>query len=205
MKVPKPKKTKVSYEEARDKIGDKYDFLSDGRDAQVYAKSRLRVIKIWAPYYVKSIEADPYVQFLKAIPKGNPYFPTIYSIQLFKHRDGDYGIVELERLQELYDCEYDEYENEVDKFTSGAINAMLGDFGKRPVPKHYDQIDHLLEVLKGIFYGGRVRPKTKVATQVVEAIKKMRKSNATVDIHDGNVMLRKSGRKRHMVIIDPLC
>lgn len=203
MNVPKPVPTKSSWDELNGEMAKKYGrFISSGRDSMIYAKGKSRVIKVFTTLGGREFSKEPYIAFLKAIPVGNPFFPKIYSIQLYKtdkrtHFLPHLAVIEMERLAEV-----DVYK----KKTTDASHKAVKEFGVKPQPNcrspFYEFTGAISELLRGKQKKPPYAPKTVRARKAAEAFITIA-GKGNVDMHQGNVMIR-NGKYPQLVVIDPL-
>jgi hypothetical protein len=180
MKLPRKVRTKVNkaeYEAGLKESG--YEMIGYGSFATVYGKRKSnQVIKVGD--LGKNHNNDGYLAFLKNINNNNPHFPKIQSVQIFTHSDGNYYVVEMERLIHFHDVKH--YNSKLARL------GLMGD-------SYYGPLDDLQDL--------EFTPRTKHMKQVKRILKILfRKYDE--DIHSGNVMWRKRGCGYQFVITDPV-
>jgi len=208
MRIPKPRKTKVRYKDFFRRLSKKYgDPIAEGRDAEVFLKNDKRVIKLFTTNNGRTFDKEPYIKFLRAAQKNNPYFPKIYSIKLYDvSKRSHVAVIEMEKLIGTSDEAFRHPEEE-------ACLKALADFGNTDALRKLRQPqyrgDHLFaftDMIDSILLNDfrHQRPLSKNARATVRAIESIR-GTGNNDMHHENVMIRASRGKHHMVIIDPVC
>jgi hypothetical protein len=180
--------------------------LGNGAYANVYSsKGANRVTKIGG------LE-DAYLHFVELVMQANsknPFLPKIYSGVIYRAsrqainkdeelEDEGFYVIEMERLQELEDMYGDNYSTVVAAFEQVVeYGNSLNDFVN----------EHVAET-KGIT--GMFSVKVKLEPRVMQFIKHLRQivnkacsrhGDASWDIHEGNIMVRKNGQ---VVLTDPI-
>lgn len=187
MKLPfKPVKTELTMTQFISQLKRKRKMRQVGRGAfaRVYGtKTGKTVVKVGLLYDDDGNVA--YLHYLKAVSshKNNPFFPKVKSIRVFKTKDkyGDdeiYMAVEMERLAPLKEQQ------------SNAAD-MIDD-----IVCYKDQ----LSVMSLFVACKKTMANLKQVHDVITPFRHIR-SRFRVDIHDGNVMVRKNGQ---LVLTDPL-
>lgn len=158
-----------------------YKKVGQGFFAVVFAKpDRDYVIKIYAD------EDEGYNCFLNMIMergKNNPHFPKIYSI---KNLGNGFRRVKMEKLQP-----FEEYNT--DHPTVKTLRSTL----------RTDKGDFFNEVFKRL--GENKRLKKSEIYKAVNLVLDVRDyEGGSLDLHNGNIMFRKLGKRLQLVITDPL-
>lgn len=184
------------------------NFLGDGAFCLVYQTShRARhVYKVCTEFHPK--DHDGYMIYLKHVilkNQNNPHVPKIYGVNTYQYTDPFSGhlkfraIIKMEKLHDYRDLDDFSREKVLNKQYGITATPRLDDDGD----------DQWLYYLDNFLMNGRFEEKLnirspkllKILTQVA---KQHRKYKVDVDIHEGNVMWRRSGRKFELVITDPL-
>lgn len=175
-------KTNTSADDYIEKLrSEGYKIIGTGCYASVLAKPRgSTVIKVSMCSSDQS--SDGWLNFVSLV-LGNPdekCFPKIYSHAVYKHKRHEYySVTKIEMLTSLW------------KFPDNEIKKIMG------LKRH--KIDNCFSIFK----------KDKVPKKVWSALKLLKKtykkSCVSLDIHDGNMMVRVVGNKKTLVFTDPFC
>lgn len=167
-------KTTISTDDYIEKLlSEGYKIIDMGVYASVLAKPRGKTI-IKVSECNSILDRDGWLNFVSLV-LDNPKekcFPKIYSHAVYKHKRNEYySVTKIERLTPLW------------KFSNKQIKKMMG------LKMH--QIDNCFSIFK----------KDKVPKKVWSALKLLKKtykkSCVSLDIHDGNMMVRVVGNKKN--------
>jgi hypothetical protein len=153
---------------------------------------------------VKSVEEDGYLSYISTVYKlaqsgdNNPFFPRIFNLKIFRNEDGflSYNL-DMEKLVSL-DSEHvpdlllSQYYEELTTGMAGARSAS-------PAREIAMMLDNAIQ------YGdfSQIRDKSlKKALAVVGSVRA--RGSFMPDLHAGNIMLRITGNKPQLVILDPI-
>jgi hypothetical protein len=164
------------------------------------------VIKVIGSF--QQLGQSAHLQFLLATKKyanSNPYLPRVLSANEMPSISGTnrnvHGfVVKTERLWPLGDC------------TKGELRLMAGKiYGKDFIPEfeNYNQFaKYVKRGINGALTGSIIDPAFKQAAQMIIAVAKKMNSNysidALIDLHEGNLMVRRTQFGVQLVISDPL-
>lgn len=181
--------------------------LGTGAEATVVKTSNSNgVFKIIGSF--QQLGQSAHLQFLLATKKyanANPYLPRVLSANAMPRISGTdrnvHGfVVKTERLWPLGDC------------TKGELRLMAGKiYGKDFIPEfeNYNQFaKYIKRGINGILTGSIIDPAFKQAAELVIAVAKKMNSkypiDALIDLHEGNLMIRRTQFGVQLVISDPL-
>lgn len=209
-------KSKNTFKYVRDRErkyergGDDIDFDKEGAFGKVYPKPVDHTLtKI--PHEAAKKNEDAYLRYIKYIIKNklaqsNPYFPRIYELKEWKDKNGFIKYkIEIERLLQIE--KFDEqviqglcYNNFKENDVDGAYQKV-----NQWDPKKDEQIKWsiVLAILVEEVINGATKPKDNLLKDACNIIYKLSKKGLFLDIHYGNIMVRRSPHPQ-LVIVDPL-
>ena len=167
--------------------------LSDVNDSEIIKVSRTAQ---------DNPDKDPYIAYIKAgaaLANGNPHIPRVHEIHSIKTKNGHVHIIKMEKLHPVSSLNVKEHEAMHDHSFNEPYDMNVG---------KSKQSQSILNI-----YGNN---RQKIATpEMAEAIdlvhstaNKMKRvspnDHVDVDIHQGNIMARKTPYGPQMVITDPL-
>lgn len=169
---------------------------------------------------IDSLSKDGYFLFLTSIVKNerlqsNPYLPKIYNIKIYKNADSKYYyVLTMEKLFPVRQLNDHEVEAILDRAFHIKGSKKSGNHNQSdPMRILLTSIDSALMAPKE-FYLDSVKnqsansmtnikdPSLKQALMIIK--KFIRDDKAINDIHDGNVMFRRTSVGAQLVITDPL-
>ena len=162
-------------------------------------------------YTLESLLKDGYFNYLISMAENNrmdwnPYLPKIYSIKFFKSKDDLIAFtLEMERLYSIYDLSVEEIAFIGDK--------IFDDFSARLERQEVHGVNGWLDSLiryieystqgRGHAYGIKIIDSR--FRHAMSIVSKLRRSNkGAIDIHHGNVMVRRTRYGPQLVITDPV-
>ncbi len=159
-------------------------------------------------YTFESLLKDGYFNYVMAMAENNrmdwnPYLPKIYSIKFFESKDNLIAFtIEMERLFPI-----EELSNEEIGFIGDKI---FEDFSERLERQGSDNwLDDLMRYIeaasKGYGHAYGIKIIDSRFRHAMSIISKLRRSNkGGIDIHEGNIMFRRTPYGPQLVISDPL-
>jgi hypothetical protein len=187
----------------RQVFGNQGKLLGSGRFATAHSiqKDIRSVVKIAAVY--PDLEDDGYYGYLKEIIKmqDNPYVPQILEIVEVTSKDQNvnpYLIVNLEQLHDFDSCSKNNIEFILTKmlgYVPTETNKQINSYKNRII----DIIDNYCET-------GKDKNFKIIDEQLLEVLNAIYDIHSyySVDIHSGNIMVRKTSYGPQLVITDPL-
>lgn len=168
-KSPRSSKRHVTYLKAQRGMR----LLGRGAFARVYGRpNHRRVVKIGETW-------DRYLKYVKRVGlnNDNPHFPKLHDIQINRHKDKDYYVIEMEKLIKWGKVPKEVRDRALKKFGVSNIYDL-----------NYARIANIVG---------------EAAKDAIRTIRKIWYSGGSRDMHSGNVMFRKKGRGFQLVLIDP--
>jgi hypothetical protein len=169
-------------------------------------------------YTVDTLMKDAYFNYLMEIAKGsmkwNPYLPKVYSIKFHESSDGLIAFeLELERLHDFDELNSKEVmaigsrmygEKEFEEAAKKSVKFKETDRAKKEAVRSL-----LLGAIHENVHGRKLRglkPKDSRLRQATRLIGRVNRSHGSffLDMHSGNVMIRRTPVGAQLVITDPL-
>lgn len=155
-----------------------------------------------------NLERDAYFQYVSALARNpdvmmtNPYFPRIYKIKTFANSNTEsarrkyFFFVQMEKLQPLSSCSREELGYFFNKYAS----EKLTDDTVQTV-----SMEDLLDGVGALFhhmFDGSAGVQDKLLRQAKQFITNLKVG--IMDMHSGNIMVRRTSVGPQLVITDPL-
>jgi hypothetical protein len=145
-------------------------------------------------FYVRGI-----LQYNKSKGQLNPYFPNFYRVNEFKAKDSEASVMHLkmERLNEIDDLNIEDLKEMMVK--------MFGDSDVAGDAHKTTYVDDIVDRIEEYCLGRNLKIVDFRLEEALELIKELvDKHDLRLDIHEGNVMWRRSPQGPQLVITDPL-
>ena len=170
------------------------------------------------------LQSDPYFQFINMIKQGNRldnrFFPRIYNIETTQDARGLGYNVEMERLERFDMLTEEEARNignqlfhnfdAMRSFEDAKVRRKRGVPGATKEPAKAFLLEAIVDLLELSFSRQRIRiqpssikdPEFARAIALIRGL--MKKQQLYSDMHEGNVMFRRTPHGPQLVIIDPV-
>lgn len=196
------------------KMGQKNRELGRGVYAAVFLNpGDMQTVKKIASVAQNKWERDGYYAYIMEIGKQNkehpnPYLPQIIGVKRFSNDEGDYMEVEIEKLYPVT-REYTDVVGALEKLYQTRFEEE--DFDLLGISPY----SLLTITTRDYFFDSSIRIKTLPTTgevlelspdfkEAVEVVRKAKKQFMSLDIHLGNLMIRRTPYGPQLVITDPL-
>jgi hypothetical protein len=167
------------------------------------------VTKVSRP--IQSLKHDGYFRYLTTILRSqrlqdNPYLPKIYKIKIYKSVDGEYFyIVKMEKLHNIKNASTKELEAINDRIWNELPDHSRKDWHEDKDALRYYVTDYLERVISNPNLAANIKDDDfRQALAFVKKAQTNGSSNRNLDLHDGNVMLRRTSVGAQLVLTDPL-